>query len=54
MIFHALVNDEMSRFLYLSRKMRDIYVASCFLGRISYLTEESSLNYTTNHINVRF
>jgi hypothetical protein len=46
--------NEMSHFLYLSRKMRNIYVASCCLGRISYLTEESSLDYTTNHINIRF
>jgi len=42
----------MARFLYLYRKMLNIYVVSCFLGRISYLTKEVSLSYYTNHINV--
>ena len=32
----------MSNFLYLSRKIRDVQVVSCFLGLSSYVTENTS------------
>jgi len=46
MSFTYLVKGEMSNFLYLSRKRRDVQVVSCILCLSSYVTENTSREVT--------